>query len=371
MLIMRILHYIPSIDESSGGVGAYMQLLARELGRLCELHVVTHQSERMLELENCRLHFMPLDNNPFSNKSKGVFMRLLDDIPPDVFHTNCCWMPQSARTAMWAKSKGYKVVYTPHGMLEPWIMKRHYWTKKVPAMLLFQKRGIQIANLIHATADSEKDNLIALGWNQNITVIPNCVRVDEIKMKESWERKKNILFLSRVHVKKGVNFLIEAVSQLKTELEGYTITIAGPGEDEYIHGLRQLAAQLGVADMFRFIGPVFGEEKWKLYQDADLFVLPTHSENFGIVVAEALASGTPVITTTGTPWKELNTNHCGWWIPVGASSLTEAIKEFLQTEEQVIKGMGTRGRSLILRNYSCEGVASQFLNMYETLSSHL
>ena len=160
---MRILHYIPSIDESSGGVGAYMQLLSRDLGKLCELHVVTHRSEKMLALENCQLHFIPLNNNPFSNKSKVEFLQLLETIQPGVFHTNCCWMPQSARTAMWAKYEGYKVVYTPHGMLEPWIMKRHYWTKKVPAMLLFQKKGIQIADMIHATAESEKDNLLALG----------------------------------------------------------------------------------------------------------------------------------------------------------------------------------------------------------------
>ena len=84
---MRILHYIPSIDESSGGVGAYMQLLSRDLGARCELHVVTHRSERMLILENCELHFIPLNNNPFSNKSKQEFMLLLESIHPDVFHS--------------------------------------------------------------------------------------------------------------------------------------------------------------------------------------------------------------------------------------------------------------------------------------------
>ena len=372
---MIILHYIPSIDESSGGVGAYMQLLSRDLGKRCELHVVTHRSEMMLALENCQMHFIPLRNNPFSRKAKAEFLGVLDDIKPDVFHTNCCWMPQSARTAIWAKQAGYKVVYTPHGMLEPWIMKRHYWTKKVPAMLLFQKRGIQIANMVHATAESERANLLALEWNKNITVIPNCVRVDEIKMKESWERKKNILFLSRVHVKKGINFLIEAVARINVNpndnLNGYTITIAGLGEESYVNELKHMASRLGVSAMFRFIGPVHGEEKWKLYQEADLFVLPTHSENFGIVVAEALASGTPVITTTGTPWQELNTRHCGWWIPVGTEPLREALEKFLKTGDDELKAMGIRGRNLIRQEYSSDSIAELFIKLYEELANRI
>lgn len=364
---MKILHYIPSIDESSGGVGAYMQLLARDLGKLCELHVVTHRSERMLTLENCHLHFIPLRNNPFSKEAKREFLEVLRVVRPDVFHTNCCWMPQSARTAKWAKQEGYKVVYTPHGMLEPWIMRRHYLTKKIPAMLLFQKRGVKIADMVHATAESERNHLLQLGWNRNVAVIPNGVRMDEIPMKQSWERKRNILFLSRVHVKKGVNFLIEAVARMRNKVNNYTITVAGPGDEAYVNELKDMAVRLGVADRFRFIGPVFGANKWRLYHEADLFVLPTHSENFGIVVAEALASGTPVITTTGTPWYELKSHYCGWYIPVGTPPLAEALQLFLECSEEELRAMGQRGRKLVCDKYSSERVANSFIEMYSEL----
>lgn len=364
---MKILHYIPSIDRTSGGIGAYMQLLTVELGKLVELHVVTHLEDNLLNLENCTVHFINKNNNPFSNKGKREFLQLLHDIKPDVFHVNCCWLPMSARAAMWAKRERYKVVYTPHGMLEPWIMRRHYWTKKLPATLLFQRCGIRVSDMLHATAESERDNLLRLGWNNNISVIPNCVQVEKIQMKSSWTRNKNILFLSRVHVKKGINFLIEAVARLKDELQGYTVNIAGEGEETYVYELTALAEKLGVSDLIHFVGGVYGDRKWELFRQADVFVLPTHSENFGIVVTEALASGTPVITTKGTPWAELNKYHCGWWTEIGTDGTVSALREFLSLTDSELENMGRNGRRLVEENYSTVKMAADMVELYRNL----
>ena len=361
---MKILHYIPSIDVASGGVGAYMQLLARDLGALCELHVVTHRSGNERPLENCHLHYIDYKWKPCNNCKKD-FLNLIDAIRPDLFHTNCCWMPLSALTAMWAHDAGYKVVYTPHGMLEPYAIKRHYWTKKLPAILLFQRKGIKICDLIHSTAETEKANLLHLGWNSRICVIPNCIQIDDIELKSSWARHKKILYLSRIHPKKGVNFLIEAVAQLKDDFAGYTITIAGPGDDAYIQKLKALAKRYGVDEMFEFIGAVCDKDKWSLYREADLFVLPTWSENFGIVVPEALACGTPVITTVGTPWAELNDLQCGWCTEIGTEPTKEALTKFLTCSVQDLESMGKRGRLLVEQKYTSEAVAQQFVNMYK------
>lgn len=363
---MKILHYIPSIDEASGGVGAYMQLLTRDLGRLCELHVVTHRSGNERVLENCTVHYIDYKWKPWDN-CKGDFMALLNGIGPDVFHTNCCWMPVSALTAMWAKQVGYKVAYSPHGMLEPYSISRHYWTKKLPAILLFQRRGIAVADVLHATAVTERDNLLRLGWNWNVRVIANCVQIDEIRLKTSWRRRRSVLFLSRVHPKKGIDFLIEAVGGMKEDFAGYTFTIAGPGEEAYVEELRGLAERRGVGEMFRFVGPVYAGEKWPLYREADVMVLPTWSENFGIVVPEALASGTPVITTVGTPWSELNSVGCGWCTEIGAEPTKEALLKFLQCSEAELEAMGRRGRRLVEEKYASDAIARQFVNMYETL----
>ena len=138
---MRIIHYIPSIDRTSGGTTAYLQLLAKELGKLVELHIVTHISANPVEMEDGQIHYIATLRRVREMKRQWTY--LLYEIKPDVVHVNCCWMPQCALVQRWAQRLGYKIVLTPHGMLEPWIMKRHYWTRKVPALLFYQKAAIK------------------------------------------------------------------------------------------------------------------------------------------------------------------------------------------------------------------------------------
>lgn len=366
---MRILHYIPSIDRNSGGVGAYIQLLAAELGLLVELHVVSHYEENPLPIKNCQLHIV--DKYNINGNMKKQFLTLLHQLHPDVVHINCCWNPECSLIQKWANQRGYKTVYTPHGMLEPWIVKRHYWTKKLPALLLYQRAAIKRTTILHATAESERQNLLNLGYNKNIAVIANGIDVDAIQLKKNWCRKKKILFLSRIHVKKGINYLIEAISEIKDKMDGYEIIIAGEGEQEYIEQLKKSANELGVEEMINFIGGVYGEEKWRYYQNADLFVLPTHSENFGIVVAEALASGTPVITTNGTPWHELESRHCGWWIEVGKEATRKAICDFLEKDEVELEIMGRNGRKLIEEKYGATIIAKEMAELYSWLKGNV
>lgn len=361
--MMRILHYIPSIDRTSGGVGTYMQLLAKELGKLCELTIATAASEHPLPIENARVVTLPTRLSQY-RALKKVWRKLLDEIHPDIVHVNCCWMPQSAWTQKWAQQVGYKVVLTPHGMLEPWIISRHYWTRKVPALWLYQKQAVVKADYLHATAESEKQNLLKLGYNDRIAVIANGIDIEEITMKTCWKRKKTILFLSRIHVKKGIEFLLEAVEALKDQLYGYTVRIAGEGEDNYIRQLQERVQQLDIAEMIDFCGGVYGDKKWELFREADLFVLPTYSENFGIVVAEALACGTPVLTTKGTPWAELESEHCGWWIDLDKSSMVKALLSFLECTENELEFMGQKGRKLVEEKYSTEKIAMDMMNLY-------
>ena len=183
---MKIIHFVPSIDRTSGGVGSYMQLLAKELGKLCELYIVTANTEHQLKIENAEIRYIPCNISQYGSMKKE-WNRILDEIKPDLVHVNCCWMPCCALVQKWSQRKGHKVILTPHGMLEPWIMKRNYWTKKIPALLLYQKAAIKKADCIHATAESEKQNILKLGYNKKIEVIANGIDVENIKINCSYQ----------------------------------------------------------------------------------------------------------------------------------------------------------------------------------------
>ncbi len=283
---------------------------------------------------------------------------------PDVVHINGCWQPQLLFFQRAAQRLRIPMVLSPHGMLEPWIVKRHYWTRKWPAIQLYQRGLVKHADYLHATADTEKDNLLRLGWNSRITVIPNAVNIEELPLKDNWRIKKRIVFMSRLHVKKGIELLLEALSHLKPDLGGYEVIIAGEGEPHYVETLKKAAISFGLSEVVKFVGGVYGAKKVCLLQSADIFVLPTYSENFGIVVAEALACGTPVITTHGTPWKALEENECGWYIPVGANALKITLREAISVTEETIETMGRNGRRLIEERFATSIVAGKFVEQY-------
>lgn len=361
---MKIIHYIPSIDRMAGGISTYMQVLAKPLGTMAEVHIMTHASENPLPMENCKVHDIPR-YRPFSGVWKKAVGNLLDSVRPDIVHVNCCWTPDCAMIQRLAQKRGYKVVLTPHGMLEPWIIKRHYWTRKVPALWLYQKAAVQRADCVQATAESERDNLLKLGYNSNIKVVRLGIDAESIEMKRSWKKSRQILFLSRVHVKKGINFLVEAADVLRNELQGYKILVAGEGDADYVEAMKRMICDRGLQDIVQLIGGVYGDEKWRLFQTSDFFVLPTHSENFGLAIAESLASGTPVITTVGTPWSDLNSSEAGAWIEIGTEPLVETLRRFLSLSEDELETMGRNGRKLIETKYSAHVMAEQMMEVYK------
>ena len=361
---MKIIHYIPSIDRMAGGISTYMQVLAKPLGTMAEVHIMTHASENPLPMENCKVHDIPR-YRPFSSVWKKAVVDLLDSVRPDIVHVNCCWTPDCAMIQQLAQKRGYKVVLTPHGMLEPWIIKRHYWTRKVPALWLYQKAAVQRADCVQATAESERDNLLKLGYNSNIKVVRLGIDAESIEMKRSWKKSRQILFLSRVHVKKGINFLVEAADVLRNELQGYKILVAGEGDADYVEAMKRMICDRGLQDIVQLIGGVYGDEKWRLFQTSDFFVLPTHSENFGLAIAESLASGTPVITTVGTPWSDLNSSEAGAWIKIGTEPLVETLRRFLSLSEDELETMGRNGRKLIETKYSAHVMAEQMMEVYK------
>lgn len=363
---MIILHYIPTIDSNSGGLGSYIQLISKELGKLVDLHIVTHESENPLDIENATIHF--IDGKLIHLlRTQQQFIDLLQKISPDLVHVNCCWQPQCSLVQLWSQRLGYKVILMPHGMLEPWILKKNRWLKKEPALMLYQKRAIKKADILLATAETEKQNLLRLGWNNRVCVIPNGIIVDDIKCKQSWKKNKYIFFLALLRPNKGAHLLIEAVARLKDSMKEWKIVIAGKDDEHYTSYLKQLIVQYQLEDIVSLPGALYGEEKWNMYRKADFFVLPTLNENFGIVIAEALLCGTPVITCKGAPWNILIEHSCGWWVDRTVEDIANALNKAIRLQENEIRKMGMRGREFVINNYASNLVAKQMIDVYKSL----
>jgi glycosyltransferase involved in cell wall biosynthesis len=175
----------------------------------------------------------------------------------------------------------------------------------------------------------------------------------------------NALFLSRLHPKKGLINLIEAWSIVRPD--GWDLTIAGPDDGGHRQVIEQLIRTHDLAASVRLVGSVPDADKWALYAASDLFVLPTFSENFGIVIAEALVSGLPVITTKGAPWSGLHQHGCGWWIEVGVEPLVDALTSAIRLSSCEREALGARGRAYIERDFSWAGITRKMLRAYEWL----
>lgn len=360
---MLILLYIPSIDRKSGGTTKFIESLSCELSRLADVHVATHHTDAMVDLPGVTIHFLPSFGFSFFRQAKA----LMRNLAPDVVHVNCCWLPACAAFQRVAKALGLKVALSPHGMLEPHIMSRHYWTRKLPALLLYQRKAIKSADILVSTAENETETLLRYRKPTDVKMVRLGIDVKSMQMRDDWASHKKILFISRVHEKKGLEYLFSAAAQLRPQLAGYQIIIAGEGEPSYVDSLKALAQNLGIADLAVFVGGVYGDQKWQLYREADFFVLPTKSENFGLVVPEALASGTPVITTVGAPWQDLNTYNCGAWIEIGVQPLVETLPRFLSFSPDERRQMGLNARRLVEDKYSAAAMAANMLSMYQEI----
>jgi glycosyltransferase involved in cell wall biosynthesis len=278
-----------------------------------------------------------------------------------IVHDHGLWLPVNHRCAVASRMLGLPRIVSPHGMLSD-VSRRKKWFKKFVAWHTYQRRDLSRADVVHVTSEAELRDLRSSGWKGPIHLSPNGVRQPPAEsIRSDGPRTRNVLFMSRVHPIKGITHLLEAWKTVG--MEGWTLTIAGPVEDAALGRRVSEASRLDAS--IKVIGAVDDHAKWDVYGNADLFVLPTLSENFGIVIAEALAAGMPVISTKAAPWQELETHDCGWWIDTGTEPLVAALRHAMDRSDAERQAMGVRGRKLVEENYSWDEVARKMIAVYE------
>jgi glycosyltransferase involved in cell wall biosynthesis len=251
-------------------------------------------------------------------------------------------------------------------MLEPWAIQFRGVKKKL-AWRAYQFGDLQAASLLHATSAAEAGNLQKLGLTSPVVVAPNGVDADAMPCATHDPRRTErvLLFLSRIHPKKGLLDLVTAWSRVRPP--GWTIRIVGADEDNHLRDVRGAVEHAGLSAVVHFTDHVNGAEKWEAYKNSDVFALPSYSENFGLVVAEALGCGLPVITTQATPWSELVDADCGWWVPTGPDAFEQALRAAVLLSPAERMAMGLRGRALIRERYTWPAIARLMINGYETV----
>lgn len=291
----------------------------------------------------------------------GIY-ETLSRLSPDLIDVQGIWNNPSLVNLRYHKAHLTPYVVTPHGMLDPWARQRSYWKKRI-VRTWFEDAHLRGATCLRATAVMEAEHFRSFGLRNPIAIVPNGVELPKQLAPRPSDRRR-MLFLSRIHPKKGIDLLLRAWGTLEGEYSEWDLVIAGPDEVGHEAEMQAIAQRLGLKRV-QWLPAVHGAEKSDLYRSADCFVLPTHAENFGLVVAEALAHEVPVITTKNAPWQGLKENTCGWWIDLNEQTLRKTLDEAMKLPREDLWSMGGRGRLWMARDFGWDRIAAQMAEVYE------
>jgi glycosyltransferase involved in cell wall biosynthesis len=286
----------------------------------------------------------------------------------DVFHTHGLWLMPNVYPAWVARKTGRPFVISPRGMFGAEAL-RFSRLKKMAFWYILQKSAVAEADCLHATSEQEYDEIRAFGLRNPVAVIPNGIDLPVLTSDTAPAAvERTLLSLGRIHPKKGLDRLVRTWSKVESDFPAWRLKIVGPDELGYTAKLKNLASELALSRV-TFAAPLYGPEKFAALQDADLFALATLNENFGLVVAEALASGTPALSTTGAPWSGLVTHGCGWWVDPEIDSLAAVLAEAMSMPRRALKDMGSKGRVWMAEAFSWQRVAADMLDVYRWLAA--
>lgn len=351
VVVMHIVMTVMGLELTSG-VSVFVVETANRLAQ---------RGSQVTILYNHTLEYRP---NSSVQTIQGDTLDTLDFVP-DLVHIHALWSPFCANAMKWCVRHHVPYVVSLHGSLMP-----HTFTKgRIKKKLFFElclRRNLNQANAVHVTADSEASEARKLNLRVKMAVIPlgtNLPEKDTRNKKRSNTGRRTVLFLGRLGKEKGLCELLNAWALMNHK--GWRLVLAGPDWLGYKKTLDVLIREKDIQGVV-FPGKVSGKEKEAWYREADLFVLPSPMENFSAVVLDALAFGIPVIATKGTPWRELEKKHCGWWIEPGEISLRTALTAAISLTDDQRRAFGNNGRHVAER-YSWVCVIERLWELYKII----
>ena len=369
---MKIFHVIERLFKYGGANVACVDIATREMlfGNDVAIFSTSSSHDDNLVIPSQITTFICKRINSFFRLSyvenlNAEMKKAIDEFHPDIIHVHALWDPLIHAAIKYASMKNIPIVHSPHGMLTPWALSNKKNKKRI-AWRLYQHVDLKKVSLFHVTCEDEKQDLLRLGFKQPVEVNPLGMDIPSVDLKNK-DDLKLILFMSRIHPKKGLLNLVEAWNRIRNPQ--WQIIICGPDDDSHQKVVEDRIKTLKLNSFFEFKGSVTGKAKEDLLNKCSLFVLPTFSENFGIVVLEALAHGMPVITTVGSPWHSIEKYGAGWWIEIGVEPLYKALDEFIKMDFQERLKMAYNAQTLAKDKYSWDTIILNMLDVYKKVIS--
>lgn len=372
---MHIVQIIATLERAAAGPTASVRRLAEALaerGVKSEVLSLGAPSDQLSG--RARSHVLSADRSRLPGISSLLPSRELARAIEEaaragaVLHGHGLWRMPNIYPARASRRHGVPLVVSPRGMLSKPALRFSRWPKRAFWHTL-QKQALEAATCFHATSAAEADDIRAAGFAQPIAIIPNGIdvppeaEVAAAKFGRRPDAQRTLLYLGRLHPIKRIDHLLEAWSRLEAHFPSWRLRIVGPSEGTHGAELKELAARLRIRSV-TFEPGAFNEAKDRAYRTADLLVLASESENFGMVVAEALGNGTPVITTKGTPWRGLQEEACGWWIDHGVEPLVAALAEAMAISRPALDRLGRQGFEWMTKDFSWSHVAEDMQSVY-------
>lgn len=361
---MKVLHF-GTLDVNAGGpaMSTYNTLYGlKEQEVDAEIIMYPLSPNGKLKGENVRVHFAkaPLEHKLAYSPTLKKEIKTLGVY--DLYHAQGVWQYPTYAIAEVAKSLNRPYIITPRGMLYPQDIRKSNKFFKLLSLKVRLLNDLNKAACVQVTCMDEMRYCRELGVTSPIAVIPN-----PIEIKEYTEKKKDDIFrlgyLGRLSPRKNVESLIYAFDELGELTKNAELLIIGGGDEKYERFLKDEVKRLNLQNV-RFTGFLSGKEKDEAIASISVLAMPSEFENLGNVVLEGLIRKIPCIATKGSPWEELVTYKCGWWVDYSQRAITEAIKEAINTPPNKLMSMGINGQYLMKNNYSIKAISTKMKNLY-------